>query len=61
MSTKNESDGSVHSYFSPYCSPYEAFINYMNVLSDFSLQIKKYLARNKKKIQKSLPSDPISY
>ena len=61
MSTKNESDGSVHSYFSPYCSPYEAFINYMNVLSDFSLQIKKYLARNKKKIQKSLSSDPISY
>lgn len=40
MSTKNEADGSVHSYFSHYASPYEAFINYMNVLSDFSLLLK---------------------
>lgn len=63
MSTKNESDGSVHSYFSPYCSPYEAFINYMNVLSDFSLQVKKYLTLNRKNnLKRSLPaSDPISY
>ncbi len=40
MSTKRGSDGTVHSYFSPYPSPYEAFINYMNVLSDFSIQVK---------------------
>lgn len=39
MSTKKGNDGGVHSYFSPYPSPYEAFINYMNVLTDFSLQI----------------------
>jgi len=39
MSTKKDDDGNVHSYFSPYPSPYEAFINYMNVLSDFSLLI----------------------
>jgi alpha-amylase len=40
MSTKKGSDGEVHAYFSPYQSPYEAFINYMNVLTDFALQIK---------------------
>jgi alpha-amylase len=41
MSTKKGSDGQVHSYFSPYPSPYEAFINYMNVLTDFALKVKK--------------------
>jgi alpha-amylase len=40
MSTKKGSDGDVHNYFSPYASPYEAFINYMNVLTDFSLRLK---------------------
>lgn len=42
MSTKWFSDGDVHRYFNPYPSPYEAFINYMNVLSDFSLRIDEY-------------------
>ena len=37
MCTKWFSDGGVHKYFNPYPSPYEAFINYMNVLSDFSI------------------------
>jgi alpha-amylase len=40
MSTKKGNDGGVHAYFSPYPSPYEAFINYMNVLTDFSLRVK---------------------
>jgi alpha-amylase len=35
MCTKWFSDGDVHNYFNPYSTPYEAFINYMNVLSDF--------------------------
>lgn len=39
MATKFLSDGDVHSYFNPYDSPYEAFINYMNVLSDFEIRI----------------------
>lgn len=43
MCTKWFSDGDVHKYFNPYDSPYEAFINYMNVLSDFSLRIKDKL------------------
>ncbi len=40
MSTKKGSDGTVHNYFSPYPSPYEAFINFMNVLTDFSMRVK---------------------
>ena len=38
MCTKFFSDGAVHKYFNPYDTPYEAFINYMNVLSDFILR-----------------------
>ncbi len=34
MCTKWFSDGDVHKYFNPYDSPYEAFINFMNVLED---------------------------
>lgn len=34
MSTKRFSDGDVHQYFSPFDSPYDAFIAYMNVLTD---------------------------
>jgi alpha-amylase len=41
MCTKKDDDGDVHSYFSPYPSPYEAFINYMNVLSDFSMKVNR--------------------
>ncbi|MCL6259750.1 glycoside hydrolase family 57 protein [Aquiflexum sp. TKW24L] len=40
MCTKFFSDGHVHSYFSHYDTPYDAFINYMNVLSDFILRVK---------------------
>lgn len=35
MCTKFFSDGAVHNYFNPYNSPYEAFINFMNVVADF--------------------------
>ncbi len=41
MCTKFFSDGDIHSYFSPYDSPYDAFINYMNVLSDFMMRVKE--------------------
>ncbi len=41
MCTKWFSDGDVHSYFNPYDSPYEAFMNYMNILSDFQIEVKK--------------------
>lgn len=43
MCTKFFSDGAVHKYFNPYDTPYEAFINYMNVLSDFLIRVNKKL------------------
>ena len=39
MSTKFFSDGAVHAYFNPYENPYQAFMNYMNVLSDFEIRL----------------------
>lgn len=39
MCTKFFSDGDVHKYFNPYDTPYQAFINYMNVLSDFIIRV----------------------
>ncbi|MFI3316356.1 MAG: glycoside hydrolase family 57 protein [Rikenellaceae bacterium] len=43
MATKWLSDGDVHAYFNPYDSSYDAFINYMNVLADFEIEIDKEL------------------
>lgn len=44
MCTKFFSDGEVHSRFNPYATPYEAFINYMNVLSDFAIRVDNAIA-----------------
>ncbi len=46
MSTKFFSDGDVHAYFNPYEVPYEAFMNYMNVLSDFTLRLNAAVPEN---------------
>jgi alpha-amylase len=46
MCTKFFSDGEVHKFFNPYASPYEAFINYMNVLSDFTLRLNNFVPVN---------------
>ena len=46
MATKFFSDGAVHAYFNPYESPYDAFMNYMNILSDFEIRIKRNLSDN---------------
>lgn len=39
MCTKWFSDGDVHAYFSPYSSPYDAFIYYMNALRDIRYRL----------------------
>ncbi len=44
MCTKWFADGDVHAYFSPFESPYDAFINYKNVLKDFSASLAAPLA-----------------
>lgn len=45
MATKRGADGEVHHYFSPYASPYEAFMNFMNIVTDLELRVKKQVAR----------------
>lgn len=39
MCTKWFADGDVHKYFNPYESPYDAFINFMNILNDLKLRL----------------------
>ena len=41
MSTKHFADGAAHSMFSPYETPFAAFTNYMNVLSDFLVRVEE--------------------
>lgn len=41
MSTKHLADGAAHSNFSPYDTPFQAFTNYMNVLSDFIVRVEE--------------------
>ena len=41
MSTKHFNDGAVHAYFSPYESPYEAYMCYMNSLANFEVKLKR--------------------
>ena len=43
MSTKYFSDGDRHRSYSHFDSPYEAFINYMNVLSDFKIRLNTHV------------------
>jgi len=43
MCTKWWSDGDVHAYFSPYESPYDAYIAFMNALSDLQLRVTEKL------------------
>lgn len=51
MSTKWFSTGEIHLNQNPFASPYDAFINYMNILADFSLRIDEHI--NKKVKTKS--------
>jgi alpha-amylase len=40
MCTKYFNDGDVHKYFNPYDTPYESYINFMNILNDIILRMK---------------------
>lgn len=42
MCTKWFKDGDVHAYFSPYESPYDAFVYFMNALRDLELRVMKH-------------------
>ena len=41
MCTKWFADGDVHKYFNYYSTPYDAFLNYMNVLTDLRSRLEK--------------------
>lgn len=51
MCTKFFSDGEVHKYFNPYSTPYEAFINYMNILSDFKIRLNALVPESAKDLE----------
>ena len=40
MCTKWFADGDVHKYFNPYESPYDSYINFMNVLDNVRLRLR---------------------
>jgi alpha-amylase len=41
MCTKHWADGDVHKYFSPYESPYDSYINFMNVLDNVQSRLRE--------------------
>jgi alpha-amylase len=47
MCTKWFQDGDVHAYFSPYESPYDAYIAFMNALSDLQLRVTEALRKKR--------------
>ena len=47
MCTKWSNDGDVHAYFSPYQSPYDAYIAFMNALSDLQLRVQHKVVAKK--------------
>jgi alpha-amylase len=53
MCTKFFSDDAVHSYFNPYQSPYDAFINYMNILSDFVIRLNALVPQTSSDMEKA--------
>jgi alpha-amylase len=52
MCTKWANDGDVHAYFSPYQSPYDAYIAFMNALSDLQLRVNQAVAAEEAREQK---------
>ncbi len=47
MCTKHWSDGEVHKYFSPFNSPYDAYIYFINALADLEISIRAEVSRQK--------------
>ncbi|MCG8702358.1 MAG: glycoside hydrolase family 57 protein [Bacteroidales bacterium] len=48
MCTKVFSDGAIHAYYNPFTSPYDAYINFMNVLADFIIRVNASVPENEK-------------
>ncbi len=59
MCTKWFADGDVHKYFNPYETPYDAFINYMNILEDLRERVKKEKVNERDAALKILSDVPL--
>ena len=53
MSTKWHSDGDVHEYFTPYDSPHDSYIIFMNVLDDLTARVEHALTQPARKKPKT--------
>ena len=53
MCTKYFSDGDVHKYFNPFDSPYDSYINFMNVLSDLDERCQGVMEKKAAKSRRS--------
>ncbi len=53
MCTKFWNDGDVHKYFSPFESPYDAYLYYMNVFSDLECRLKEIEEKDKLEIHQA--------
>lgn len=56
MCTKYFNDGDVHAYFSPYKSPYDAFLYFMDALRDMDFRLKDISPLPPKKVQETQKS-----
>lgn len=54
MCTKYFNDGDVHAYFSPYQSPYDAYIAFMNAVSDLEWRVRNTISETERKKQESI-------
>jgi len=50
MCTKWFADGDVHKYFNPYDSPYDSYINFMNVLDNLNFRCNEILTQKKSRL-----------
>lgn len=57
MCTKWSNDGDVHAYFSPYQSPYDAYIAFMNALSDLQLRVNQSLQEKAERMKMKIRRD----
>jgi len=55
MCTKYFADGDVHKYFNPYDTPYDSFINFMNVLDNLRARLPKRVRSS----AQSVPRDEV--
>ncbi len=53
MCTKWFADGDVHKYFNPHDRPHDAFISFMNILTDLQIRIKK---KEVKPLERPIPA-----